>query len=137
MANLSAKGTLLIVSGPRDDPERKHLFVICTDPDVEGRQLIVGVCSVPDNGDPYDPTCVLQKHEHPSFLRKPSYVFYARARLVSRTALLQGVRLKEMIPRHDMNGQVFLRVVNGICRSPQTPRKLKRYYEAIKSGGSV
>ena len=131
MANLSSKGTLLIVSGPRHDVDRKHLFVICTDPDGDGLQLIVSICSVPQDGSPYDTTCILQPHEH-AFLRKPSYIFYARAQLVKRAALEKGVRLVEMITKEDMNGQAFLKVTSGLCRSPQTPRKIKRYYEGVK-----
>ena len=115
---------MLIVSGPRHDPDRKHLHVICTDPDPQGNVLIVGVCSV--TAARHDATCILQAHEH-DFLKHPSYAFYARAEVVSAAALASGVAKQVITVHSDMNGQVFLRVKNGICRSPLTPRKIKKY----------
>lgn len=39
------KGTLLIPSGPTHDPDKKHLFVVCTDVCAEGRHLLVPINS--------------------------------------------------------------------------------------------
>lgn len=39
------KGTLLIPSGPTHDPDKKHLFVVCTDACAEGRHLLVPINS--------------------------------------------------------------------------------------------
>lgn len=121
---IAKKGTLLIVSGPAHDPDRKHLHVVCNDPDADGNVLIVGICSV--TMAPHDTTCILQAHEH-DFLRHPSYVLYARADIVSAAVLASGVA-KQVIAKHsDMNGQTFLRVKNGVCGSPLTPRRIKNY----------
>lgn len=121
---VAKKGTLLIISGPPHDPNRKHLHVVCNDPDEDGNVLVVGVCSV--TAAPHDTTCILQAHEH-EWLRHPSFVFYARARMVSEKSLDAGVAKRLMEVRDDVNGQTFLRVKNGICRSPFTPRKIKQY----------
>jgi hypothetical protein len=116
---------MLIPSGPSHDPDRMHLHVVCSDPDADGNQLIVSVCTKINNL--CDGTCLLQKHEH-SFLKAESYVFYRKAEIVARTALENGVSANLFIPKDDMNGQTFLRVIKGICASPQTPRKIKRYF---------
>ncbi|GGE11194.1 hypothetical protein GCM10011390_32790 [Aureimonas endophytica] len=121
---IAKKGTLLIVSGPRHDPDRKHLHVICNDPDAEGRVLIVGICSV--TAAPHDETCILAAHEH-DFLRHPSYVLYARAEIVLAAALANGIGQGVIAIHSAMNGQTFLKVAKGLCRSPQTPRKIKAY----------
>lgn len=121
---IARKGTLLIVSGPRRDPDRKHLHVVCTDPDEAGNVVLVPICSVPTGT--HDQTCILQPHEH-AFVKKPSFLLYARADLYSAKALAAGVRERVIIPDHDINGQSFLRIVSGLCRSKQTPRKIKRY----------
>lgn len=126
---IAKKGTLLIVSGPRHDPNRKHLHVICNDPDKDGNVLIVGVCSV--TAAPHDTTCVLQAHEH-DFLDHPSYVFYAKAQVVAASALENGVTKKIIAVHSDINGQAFLRVKNGLCRSPLTPRKIKKYAGCVQ-----
>lgn len=121
---IAKKSTLLIVSGPNHDPERKHLHVICNDPDGEGNVAIVSICSV--TGTSHDTTCILEQHEH-AFLKHKSFVLYARARIVSESSLVKGVAAKLMVLHDDMNGQTFLRVLKGVCRSPQTPRKVKKY----------
>lgn len=118
------KGTILIVSGPKNDPDKKHLHVVCTDPDENGDVLLVPVCSV---GTTYhDPTCLLQDHEHP-FLRHDSYICYAKSQVTSTAALTTGIATCAMIVHAEINGQSFLRVKNGICRSRHTPKKIKNY----------
>lgn len=121
---IARKGTLLIVSGPRHDPERKHLHVICTDPDETGHVVLVPICSVPKG--PHDTTCILQHYEH-RFLKKPSFIQYAHADLHKVEALASGIQKKIIDQDDDLNGQSFLRVVAGICRSSLTPRKIKRH----------
>ena len=125
MANFYKKGTLLIPSGPSHDPDRMHLHIICTDPDEKGKQLIVSVSK--KTSAPCDNTCVLQSHEH-SFLSQESYIFYRKARIIDQTALINGVNAKLFAFKDDVNGQTFLKVTNGICASPQTPRKIKAYF---------
>jgi hypothetical protein len=125
MANFYKKGTLLIPSGPSHDADRMHLHVICTDPDTDGKQLIVSICT--KTNAPYDSTCVLQKHEH-TFLRHESYVLYRKANITDHAALINGVNANLFVPKDDVNGQVFLRITKGICASPQTSRKIKLYF---------
>ena len=125
MAGLHKKGTVLIPSGPSHDPGKLHLQVICTDPDANGRQLLVSVCTKINNL--CDAACTLQAHEHP-ILTKESYVFYRKAEIVQQSALANGVAAKLLFPKEDMNGQTFLRITKGICTSIHTPRKIKRYF---------
>jgi hypothetical protein len=65
------RATLLIPSGAAIDPDRKHLFVLLTDPieasGFEGKQvLLVNIATVPNdlNNLPYDSTCIIQPGEH-------------------------------------------------------------------------
>lgn len=122
---IARAGTLLIPSGPDNDPGRRHLHVVCTDPDAAKTQLIVSITSWTNNL--CDGTCILQPHEHP-WLRHQSYVFYRKARIELATTLENGLRLGIFEQLADMNGQTFLRIRNGVCASPQTPRKIKRYF---------
>lgn len=119
------KGTVLIPSGPSHDPNRKHLHVVCTDPDAKGDQLIVSICTKVNNL--CDSACTIQSHEHP-WLTKESYVFYRKAQIVAKTALDNGVSAKFFTVQADINGQTFLRITKGICASIQTPRKIKKYF---------
>lgn len=122
---LQKKGTVLIPSGPSHDPNRKHLHVICTDPDDHGCQLIVSICT--KINDLCDPACTLQAHEH-DFLTRESYVLYRKATIVEQSALANGVAASIFVPREDMNGQTFLRISKGICASIHTPRRIKKYF---------
>jgi hypothetical protein len=118
-------GTLLIPSGPAQDPSRRHLHVVCNDPCIDGNQVIVPITTW--TNDLCDATCILQAHEH-EWLRHRSYVFYRKARIEAAATLDNGVRRGIFEPRGEMNGQTFLRIRNGICQSIQTPRKIKHYF---------
>ncbi|WP_157785520.1 hypothetical protein [Sinorhizobium fredii] len=68
----------------------------------------------------------MQAHEH-EWLRHQSYVFYRKARIEAASTLDNGLQQGLFEQRGDVNGQTFLRIRNGICLSPQTPRKVKQY----------
>ena len=123
--NLAKAGTLLIPSGPSHDPDRRHMFIVCTDTNQNGTNLLVPVASWVN--DLCDPTCRLAVHEH-SFLRHQSYVFYRNARIEPASKLNAGLAAGKFTTHDPVNGQVFLRVKNGICRSAQTSRKIKAYF---------
>jgi hypothetical protein len=117
-------GTLLIPSGTTNDPNRRHLHVICNDTDEAGLNLIVSVTSYTSTL--CDSTCILEPHEH-VWLRHRSYIFYRKAQLVAADALSRGLDERLIVRQADMNMQTFLRVRNGLCLSIQTPRRIKVY----------
>ncbi len=106
------------------DPHKKHLHVICSDPDSTGNLVIVSIATY--TNDLCDQSCVLQAHEH-RWLNRKSYVLYRKAEIVSAAALQARIDSDEIIERDDVNAQVFLRIKRGLCNSPQTKRKVKRY----------
>lgn len=73
-----------------------------------------------------DQTCIVQKGEHP-FVRHTSYVRYRNATCITCQAVEKGLAEGQFTAHADMNSQTFLRVRNGICRSPYTPRKIRTY----------
>lgn len=122
------KGTILIPSGPYHDPGRKHLFVICSDVDGEGKQVIVPVCTW--TNDLCDGTCKLQSHEHP-FLDRLSYIRYRESDIVPYENLILGLESRNFILKEEMNSQTFLKISKGFCISLQTPRKIKKYLNCV------
>lgn len=74
------RAAFLVPSGPANDPDRKHLHVLLTDPCGVGKQvLMVPICSVkPDL--PHDSTCLLSPGDH-QFLQHASYVAYSKCRV--------------------------------------------------------
>ena len=91
------RATLLIPSGPQGDQDRKHLFILLTDPhaDQAGKNCVLMVSlSTVRPGMPHDPTCILYAGDHP-FVKHESYVVYQKARLRSkrRTKYSEGSRM--------------------------------------------
>jgi len=125
------RATLLISSGPAIDPDRKHLFVLLTDPieasGYEGKQvLLVNITTVP-NGLPYDSTCILNPGEH-RFIKRESYVYYAKARIEAANALLRGIKSGQLIPHEIMDQAVVKRICDGLQQSPHTTPKILNFY---------
>ena len=119
------RGTLLIPSGTYHDPDRKHLFVICTDPCEKGLQIIVSISTWTNNL--CDGTCVLDPHVH-RFIRHKSYVMYRSARIEKAETLIKGVEQDLFVPHVAFEVHIFERIASGICSSLHTKRQVKRYY---------
>jgi hypothetical protein len=125
------RATLLIPSGPEHDPDRKHLFVLLTDPikspGFQDKQvLLVNIATVPAPL-PYDATCIIQPAEH-RFIKHESYVFYAKARIEAANALLRGVKSGQLIPHDIMDQTLVQRISDGLLQSPHTSPKILRFY---------
>lgn len=131
------RATLLIPSGPLGDPDRKHLFILLTDPaaDDSGRLcvLLVSISSVKP-GVPYDGTCILYAGDHP-FVKHDSYVVYQKARLEEADKLLRGVKRGLLIPQEPLDGSVFARICRGFTESRMTPIKFVEFYRAAGGRG--
>jgi hypothetical protein len=94
------KGTLLIPSGTGYAPDKRHLFVICTDACSNGQHLLVPIATW--QNDLSDPTCKLAAGDH-DFIKHPSYVLYRKARIELATTLIAGVHEKAFSPHDPMN----------------------------------
>lgn len=111
-------------SGPSNEPDRKHLHIVCCDPNENGEVVIISIASYVN---PLcDGTCILQANDH-SWLKHKSYVLYRSAQIIEAAKLEAGIASGEILKRDSMNAQAFLRLRNGICKSPHTKRKVKRF----------
>ena len=124
------RATLLIPSGPPQDPSQKHLFVILTDPvSTEAGSkgvLLVGVSSVrPDLF--HDPACLLYPGDHP-FIGRKSFVYYRMARIEDAQKLINGVKQGVLVPRDTLAGDIFARVCQGLTESRHTAPKILDFY---------
>lgn len=121
----------MVPSGTSHDRDRRHLHIVCTDPDECGNVILVPISTW--TNELCDATCQLARHEHPWLTKEKSYVLYRRADFYKVMALECGLRNGVIKAREDCNAQVFLRVRNGICRSPHTPRKNQKGTELLIS----
>ncbi|WP_179253516.1 hypothetical protein [Brucella pseudogrignonensis] len=118
-------GTLLIPSGPDENPGMRHLHIVCTDPCAKQKQLVVSVTSW--KNDLCDGTCILDGGDHPWVVHK-SWVLYRAARLEAASTLDNGIEKGMFEVREVMTAEVFGRVLNGLCASPHTKRGIKKYF---------
>jgi hypothetical protein len=129
------RATLLIPSGPLTDTDRKHLFILLTDPHVDdvGKNcvLMVSISTVRQSV-PYDSTCMLYRGDH-TFVKHDSYVFYQKARLEEADKVLRGVKGGLLVPQDPLSGEVFARVCKGLEDSRLTPAKLLSFYRKTGS----
>ncbi|WP_089725378.1 hypothetical protein [Candidatus Thiosymbion oneisti] len=124
------RATLLIPSGPVQDPTRKHLFILLTDPRPDDRlTLLVSISSVNPRIH-HDGTCLLFVGDH-TFIKRDSYVNFAQARIESVDKLEAGVREGILVPQGTIKGDVFARICRGLMESRFTPQKAKRFYEEL------
>jgi len=126
-------GTLLMPSGTNQDPERRHLFIICTNPDNDGQVLLVSISSKPEGySESYDATCSLKQNAH-AFLNRTSYVSYKHALIESASALQKRVANGTAEPREELRPPILEEVCAGFAKSAVTPRKCQILYEQNKS----
>ena len=101
-----------------------HLHIVCTDTCERGLNLLVPVSTFYDG---CDDTCELDAGDH-EFLQHLSFVFYAQSKLAEASKINRGFRVGALVPKPDMDDEVFARVEAGICASPDTPRTIKKYF---------
>jgi len=124
---LPSKGcTLLIPSGTTLHPDRKHLFVVLTNPCAGGQHLLISISSVKQNRW-HDPTCILEAGEHP-FLDHQSYVFYARPQQIGQAGIIKCVKSGLYIVKENCDEAVLKKICEGVATSAMTPRWAKEYF---------
>lgn len=111
-------------SGTYRNPDKRHLHIVCTDPDDKGQIVLVPVSTW--TNDLCDSTCILLEHEHPWLWKPKSYVYYRKADFFETVAIERRLASGDLKEQARCNDQVFLRVLNGLCNSPHTPKKIKR-----------
>lgn len=127
------RATLLVTSGPENDPERKHMFIVLTDPikltDSTNKQvLMVPLSSSRPNIPYYDPACILQIGDHP-FIKHESFIFYREARIEDANKLLKGVAKGDFLQKDCIDQEVFDRITKGLYQTEHLPPKYLIFYE--------
>jgi hypothetical protein len=121
------RATLLIPSGPVDDPDRKHLFICLTDPGGTERDVLLVSISTVVPGQPFDATCRLYAGDHP-FIRHDSFVSYRSLRVEIAQRLTSGVASGVLVPREPLDPGVFARVCKGVEQSRSVAPKFLIYF---------
>lgn len=120
------KATLLMPSGPPDDPERKHLWIILTDPCPDDANLLVNVSTLRD-GRFHDPACIMEPGEHKRVTVR-SWIEYRRARAMHSAALVKGEAAWHYRRAEPVTDALFDRICKGLMVSDFTPNRMKKYF---------
>lgn len=123
--------TLLIPSGPVNNPDQLHLHVILTDSCENNRHLLVNISTIRDDAF-FDSTCVVEPGEHPS-VPKRSWVVYRRAMTLHADYIKKCVDGWSFKPKEVVPKGLFSRICDGVGASNFTPRDMKRYFAANNS----
>lgn len=107
--------TILIPSGPPDDPDRKHLHIVVARNEGPPIQiLMVSICSIVANYQ--DGTTTFVGGEHP-FVQHPSYTRYSAARVDKEADIQRGIDDGHFDLNAACSQQVLDNVVGGFEHS--------------------
>jgi len=125
------RATLLIPSGPAHDHDRKHLFIVLTDPVINPENQLSSVLltslSTFNPSLPHDATCILHPGDHP-FITRNSFISYSTSRILEEAKLINGVTSGVFVARELMDTGIVERICAGLSVSQQTPVKINRFY---------
>ena len=122
------RATLLIESGPANDPNRKHLFICLTDVFGPDKETLMVSVSTYRAGLPADDTCHLFAGDHP-FIKHKSFIEYDKARVFAADKLVTGERQGLFIALDALESSIFARVCYGLEQSPFTAPKHLEFYQ--------
>jgi len=99
------KQTLLIPSGPANDPFRNHLFVIATDRCYNHQHLLMPICTIHTSRF-HDPTCKVAGGLHSS-LPLNSYVEYRLIKQHHCAHIEKCADALSFVPKDDVEDTLF------------------------------
>jgi hypothetical protein len=106
---------------------KRHLWVLATEPDADGRIVLVSISSLRDGT---DQTVVLQRGDHP-FVTHPSCVFYADAMIVQASRLDEWITGDLAKPDQPCSAELLKLVCDGFAASEFTPKKVLRLVRGL------
>ncbi len=120
------RATLLIPSGPADDQERMHLFILLTDPVTEEKLVLLCPINTLHTDRWHDPSCILDDTDH-EFIQHNSFVNYAKARILAASKLDNGVKSNLFKAKALVREEVYLRICKGLFVSKFTTPEVKTF----------
>jgi hypothetical protein len=110
-----------------EDGENRHLRFVISDPDVDGKVLIVHMTSYHDNGRE-DTSCILNPGDH-ECIRSKSFIRYDRAFEIEMITLLIEKTNGSITMEPDLNGSILKRIQDGARGSASLRRKFRKYFD--------
>lgn len=119
---------------PKPGHDTEHLWVLITRPDPQTHEAIT--VNVTTQRPHSDTTTILNDGEHP-FVKRPSVIFYADARMVDVRLLEHAKASGAFRSQAPFQAGILKKIQDGVMKSPFTPRKIKDAYTAAVTAGLV
>jgi hypothetical protein len=110
-----------------EEGEDRHLRFIISEPDVDGKVLVVHMTSFHGNGRE-DTTCILTPGDH-ECVKGKSYIRYDKAFVIEMMSLLIEKTSGSIIMKPDLKASVLKRIQDGAKKSAALQRKFRKYFE--------
>jgi hypothetical protein len=110
-----------------EDGENLHLRFVLSDPDVDGKVLVVHMTSSRENGRE-DQSCILQAGDH-DCVRNRSFIRYDRAFERELMSLLIEKTNGSISVEPDLDPAILTRIQEGAKKSAALPKKFKKYFD--------
>lgn len=112
-----APGDTLLVKDPNPWDDRRHLFIVVTDPTIHPEGLLLMPCLESRTPHTRDLSCRLQPGDHP-FVRHESVVNYRDAVVIGPAGLDALIASGHAKRKEPLRPEVLARVVEGAHASP-------------------
>jgi hypothetical protein len=110
-----------------EDGEGLHLRFVISEPDVDGKVLVVHMTSFRGNGRE-DMSCILNPGDHECVTDK-SYIRYDKAFDIELMNLLKEKMTGSIISKAELKAPVLKRIQEGAQKSAALQRKFKKYFD--------
>ena len=112
----------------KDDPNKKYLRVIISDPDPDpdNNVLVVSLNSYDKTKNYHDSTCIINKGEH-SFVVRDSFINYFKSEEYNYFKINRELHIEKLIPKENINNLILKRIQRGAMKSKLFPVKHKKY----------
>lgn len=117
---------------PKPGQDISHLWIVLTHPIPPAADVIL--VNITTQRPHSDTTVIIQGGELP-FVKRPSVVFYADARMVSATKIEEAIQYGLAVRRESFTEPVLRRIQKGLLDSPFSPQKVKRAFSLAQQQG--
>lgn len=122
------KATVLMASGPTHDPDRKHLFIVLTEPLGDPPEVLLVSLSSVSTSYQHDCSCELHPGDH-SFITHPSFIRFDLARIEPAQKLIDGVDQQVFSVREPISEEVYQRICTGLRQSAGSSLRVKNFLQ--------
>jgi len=115
---------------PKSPNATEHLWIVLTGPHGTPPQAVM--VNITTQRLHSDTTVVLDRGDHP-FVRHPSVVNYADARMVAADALRNAVDSGSFRSHARCSEELLEKIRAGLLRSPYTPTRIKEHFRTVST----